>query len=157
MRNGTKLLEPEKAETETKSWKFRARRAKRSFVTYAKSCRIDAQLKRGGTTVFASVRFVLCESETRRRGQDAKKHRISFGMKKPFFLSRSLKPTKDKVTASGGATHNLKNIQRRSRQLDLTHLSTSDGIYIKMQKKNKKKTAKRPQNSFKTPETLINI
>lgn len=51
------------AETETKSWKFRAPRASRSFVTYAKSCGNNAQLKHRPTAVWASVRFVRCERE----------------------------------------------------------------------------------------------
>lgn len=60
MRNGTKLLKPEKgdAETETKSWKFRAQGVKRKVVLLhmqrAKAAG-STQLKR--TTAFASVRF----------------------------------------------------------------------------------------------------
>lgn len=70
------------AETETKSWKFRAPRVKRKAVLLhmqkRQSCRIDTQLKQGWTTAFASVsvRSVLCESEEirngRRRGQNGK-------------------------------------------------------------------------------------
>lgn len=65
------------AETETKSWKFRAqRRKKRSFITYAErqSCRIDAQLKHGWTTVFALVCQVC--SVWKWRGEEVEMCRI---------------------------------------------------------------------------------